>query len=55
MGHDNYLSSFIENVYLETFLRRRIPNTKINFKEYEGEGEGSNSILVKNKSSKKIP
>jgi hypothetical protein len=36
MGREKYLSSFIKNVYLDTFLRRKLPEVKIDFKEYLG-------------------
>ena len=36
MGREKYLSSLIENSYLKTFLRKSIPEAKIDFKEYSG-------------------
>lgn len=37
MGREKYLSSFFTNVYLDTFLRRRMPELKIDFEEYLGD------------------
>ena len=36
MGREEYLASFIENDYLDTFLRKKLPGIKIDFKEYLG-------------------
>jgi hypothetical protein len=37
MGRHKYLSSFLDNVYLKTFLRKRIPETSVDFEEYMSE------------------
>lgn len=36
MGNEKFLGSYVQEVYLKTFLSRTIPGVKIDFKEYRG-------------------